>query len=155
MAALSSDTIKVLVNFIPNGFSGTLFNTALMNARSPYGWVDIKSDKTPAGYTYEPTPVEIPEVFLRIPEIFTPNRDGINDKFVIVRPFGMTIDLEVYNRWGSIVYTNRDYQNEWDGKGSGTILGQDLVDGGYYYKIKATNQKGESQFFNGYVVIQR
>jgi len=155
MTPLSSDTVKLMVNFIPKGFSGTLLNTALMNAKSLYGWVDMRSDKTPTGYTYEPTPVEIPEVLLKIPEIFTPNRDGINDKFVIVRPFGTKIDLEIFNRWGSVVYTNPNYQNEWDGKGTGSLMGQDLVDGGYYYKIKATNANGESLNFNGYVVIQR
>jgi gliding motility-associated-like protein len=152
---LSVDTVKLIVNIIPNGFTGTLKNSVTLTGKSVYGWVDVKSSKTIDGSTTEMTPVFIPEVFLKIPEIYTPNRDGINDNFVIVRPYGMKIELEVFNRWGSVVYTNSDYQNEWDGKGSGSFLGQDLVDGGYYYKIRTRNTKGETQLFNGYVVIQR
>ena len=155
MPARTVDTVKMVVNLIPNGFNGTLKNDVTVEVKTQFGPVALKSSKTVDNTKEELTPVLIPDVTLKIPEIFTPNMDGIHDKFVIVRPFGMKIELEVFNRWGTIVYTNRDYQNEWDGKGTGSFLGQDLVDGGYYYKIKTINAKSETQFFNGFVVIQR
>ena len=151
----SVDTVKMIVNLIPNGFNGTLKNNVEVKVKTQFGPVSLKSSKSLDDAKEELTSVLIPDVLLKIPEIFTPNMDQINDKFVIVRPYGMRIELEVYNRWGTIVYTNRDYQNEWDGRGTGRFFGQDLVNGGYYYKIKTTNAMNETQFFNGYVVIQR
>ena len=155
MPAKTVDTVKMLINLIPNGFNGVLKNNVELKVKTQYGSIAVKSSKSTDDIKEELTPVLIPEVTLKIPEIFTPNFDGINDKFVIVRPFGTKVDLEVFNRWGSVVYYNNDYNNEWDGKGLGTFFGQDLVEGGYYYKIKTTDKNGVIQFFKGFVVIQR
>lgn len=98
----------------------------------------------------EPTPVTLqslrPEegetVF--IPEGFSPNGDGINDRFVIQRlPVGTTVHLEVYNRWGHIVYQNVNYKNDWDGTANQGIKTSDakqsLPDGTYYYQIRLSD----------------
>lgn len=61
-----------------------------------------------------------------IPDIFTPNGDGKNDSFEIVgvqRYPGSS--LKVYNRHGTLVYENDNYNN--------TFRGQDLEDGTYFY----------------------
>ena len=79
----------------------------------------------------------------------------MNDRFVIIKPYGTIIDLEVFNRWGNVVYTNSNYNNEWDGKGVNNFMGQDLVDGGYYYSIKAIDIKGVTRIFKGFIIIQR
>jgi gliding motility-associated-like protein len=63
--------------------------------------------------------------------------------------------LQVFNRWGSVVYYNKNYNNEWDGTGAENFIGSQLVDGGYYYSVKATDTKGETQLFKGFVIIQR
>ena len=102
-----------------------------------------------------PTPVIIPDVIIDIPEVFSPNRDGVNDRFVIIKPFGTTLNLEIFNRWGNIVYANPNYNNEWDGRGTNNFIGQDLLDGGYYYNLKAINKNGETKIFKGFVIIQR
>jgi len=104
--------------------------------------------KTPTLYT-------IPDLSINIPEGFSPNRDGINDKFVIIKPYGTDLELEVFNRWGNTVYYNSNYNNEWDGKGTNNFIGQDLIDGGYYYTLKAKDFKGNIQIFRGFVIIQR
>ena len=49
------------------------------------------------------------------------------------------IEIEIYNRWGNLVYKNTDYQNDWDGKGTGNFLGKDLPGGTYYCGIKVIN----------------
>jgi len=38
-------------------------------------------------------------------------------------------NVEIYNRWGALLYQNSAYQNNWDGK----ISGKDLPTGGYFY----------------------
>lgn len=77
-----------------------------------------------------------------IPEGFSPNGDGINDRFVISHvPAHTTLALEVYNRWGQLVYRNDDYRNDWDGKtgvspGAGKQL---LAAGSYFYIVRLSN----------------
>ena len=105
-----------------------------------------------------PTPFVIPIIDIFIPSGFSPNRDGINDLFVITRPFNTRITLDIYNRWGNAVYKVYDYKNEWDGKGNqpNKILGDDLPDGTYYYIVLATDQAtGTVRKFAGYVTLKR
>ena len=91
-----------------------------------------------------------------IPSGFSPNNDGINDNFAIIHPFNSSISLEVFNRWGNIVYKNGNYNNEWYGKGVGNFLGQDLPAGTYYYVVNATD-KSNNQVSNfvGYLTLKR
>jgi len=51
-----------------------------------------------------------------LPNVFTPNQDGQNDFFVpFPYKFVESIDLQVYNRWGQIVFTTLDPDIVWDG----------------------------------------
>lgn len=157
LAASAIDTIILTVNLQPKGFKGTVNNLAVISATTPYGNLSINSSTT--GFANEtaklPTPAVIPDLSIDIPEAFSPNRDGVNDRFVILKPFGTTLELEVYNRWGNVVYYNANYNNEWDGRGTNNFIGQDLMDGGYYYTLKAKSANGNSQIFKGFVLIQR
>ena len=79
-----------------------------------------------------------------IPEGFSPNGDGINDLFIIQRvPAGITVQLDVYNRWGHLVYQQADYKNDWNGtanQGTKTTGSeQGLPDGTYYYQIRLSD----------------
>lgn len=68
----------------------------------------------------------------RLPNVFTPNGDGVNDLFV---PFPYSsvekVDMIIYNRWGSIVYKTENPDIEWNGNMMGS--GQACSDGVYYY----------------------
>ncbi|NQY67736.1 MAG: gliding motility-associated C-terminal domain-containing protein, partial [Flavobacteriales bacterium] len=81
---------------------------------------------------------------LRIPDIFTPNGDGINDVFSIKNlKYWPGSYLKVFNRWGTIVYRQEDYQGTW----SGTRV----ADGVYFYILLLND--GTSR--NGSVTIIR
>ncbi len=146
LKAASSDTAKFVMNLAPNGYSGTLTNIASVSANTIWGKINLSSI---------PTSYYVADLQINIPQGFSPNRDGINDKFVIIRPAHLTLELQIFNRWGNIVYENNNYKNEWDGKGTGNFLGQDLVDGGYYYTLRAVDNTGKVQIFKGYVIIER
>ena len=91
---------------------------------------------------------------LTIPEAFSPGNDGFNDFFEILGLGNYEqVSIKIYNRWGSLVYTNNAYANDWDGKSnvSGT-LGSELPTGTYFYIIKI-NDTGEKK--NGYVFLKR
>jgi gliding motility-associated-like protein len=80
----------------------------------------------------------------RIPNVFTPNGDDKNDYFEI---FGILnfpqSNLQVYNRWGNLVYENSNYTNKWKG--------DDLPTGVYFYTLKRSDGKS----YEGYVHILR
>ncbi len=153
----AKDTIHFVMNYVPNGITGILSNTAIVKATTPYGTVSLSSssNNNTTETNKAPTSYHIPNLEIDIPEGFSPNRDGVNDKFIIIKPSGTILDLEVYNRWGSIVYYSANYNNEWDGKGTNNFIGQDLMDGGYYYTLKAKSMTGTVQIYKGFVIIQR
>jgi len=92
---------------------------------------------------------------LFIPEGFSPNGDGINDRFVIQNPTDATISLEVYNRWGHLVYKNDNYQNDWDGTPNTGLqinsAANGLPDGTYYYIVRLS----DGRKFVRYMTINR
>ena len=91
--------------------------------------------------------INVLPVKLKIPNIFTPNGDGINDYFEIGYDNGEPINdlnkyflshkLVIFNRWGRIVYESTNYQNDWDGG--------KLPDGTYFYVLDC---KGHTQNYN-------
>ena len=86
-----------------------------------------------------------------IPEGFSPNGDGINDRFVIQRlPINLTVQLDVYNRWGHLVYQNGNYKNDWDGVANQGIkvssAKEGLPDGTYYYQIRLSDGREYVRF---------
>jgi len=52
---------------------------------------------------------------LLVPTGFSPNGDGMNDKFHILNKNLATLDLQVFNRWGELVYETEDPTVGWDG----------------------------------------
>jgi gliding motility-associated-like protein len=89
-----------------------------------------------------------------IPEGFSPDQDGSNDRFVIYNLNGKRVSIEVYNRWGNLVYENDNYLNDWDGTANrGVILsGENLPESTYYYLIQI---EGESETRKGYLTLWR
>jgi gliding motility-associated-like protein len=79
-----------------------------------------------------------------IPNVFTPNGDGRNDKWEVLHletyP-GATV--EIYNRYGQIVYKAAGYAKPWDG----TFNGKDLPIGTYYYIINPKNGRRQMTGF--------
>lgn len=83
------------------------------------GMYDVKVVTTNGGYTSESNYVNCnqPEPpTLVIPNVITPNGDGINDLFIIQNLMSWDVkEVTIFNRWGTMVYQSLDYQNDWDG----------------------------------------
>ena len=83
--------------------------------------------------------VNDPNVSIFLPTAFSPNGDGKNDTFKIVSNQSFKFfSMNIYNRWGELVYSNNDLYNGWDGKFKGT----DQPTGVYIVYIKATPYTG-------------
>lgn len=98
--------------------------------------------------------LEIKPNVIFVPDGFSPNGDNIHDRFVIktdIPPF--SIIFMVYNRWGNVVYENKNYQNDWDGTANrGLVIGSGVPDGTYY--IYYNVNEGEAEGFK-YITINR
>ncbi|MCZ2357759.1 MAG: PKD domain-containing protein [Bacteroidia bacterium] len=75
---------------------------------------------------------------LFIPNVFTPNGDGRNDKFEIFAESAPCVEsVMIFDRWGILIFETNFYGNYWDG----TVNGKDAQEGAYVYVIKGRNGK--------------
>jgi gliding motility-associated-like protein len=85
---------------------------------------------------------------IRIPNVFTPNGDGENDVFSVEIPgkLASCLDLNIYNRWGQLIYKSYGNVVSWDGF---TPDGTKVPDGSYFYTIdiKEKTYKGHINIF--------
>jgi len=88
---------------------------------------------------------------IEIPNVFTPNGDGFNDVFDI-HSSGLTdFHLQIFNRWGVLMFESESPFVKWDGK---TLSGVDASDGTYYYVLVAkSNDKDYST--HGFLTLLR
>jgi gliding motility-associated-like protein len=80
--------------------------------------------------TYDLTIDFNPDLF--IPNIFTPDGDGVNEEFYI-RNLPANSGLEITDRWGQNIFSSNSYANDWSAEG--------MPDGVYYYKLSIGNKK--------------
>ena len=90
---------------------------------------------------------------LKVMNAFTPNGDGVNDRWQVTTADVCTrnVNVTVFNRYGQMVYTNKNYTNVWDG----TANGKPLPDGTYYYSVRYTLVTGKVVELKGDVTILR
>ena len=75
---------------------------------------------------------------LDVPNAFTPNGDGVNDRAVVIG-YGITkLTFRIYNRWGQLVFETNDRKLGWDGRFNGKAQPMDV----YAYTL-------EAEFFDG------
>ena len=94
--------------------------------------------------------VTIKECFIElVPTAFSPNNDGINDTWVIegIHRFPDN-KVNVYNRWGQLLYSSRNYANNWHGD----FRGAPLPEATYYYTLEI---EGETELHKGTLSIIR
>ncbi len=91
---------------------------------------------------------------IKIMNAFTPNGDGLNDRWLVVDNNGSCVQqmsVAVYNRYGNQVYRNDNYNNDW----TGLYEGKPLPDGTYYYVVSYRLVNGTRQTIKGDVTILR
>ena len=95
--------------------------------------------------------VTVSESKLEVPNVFTPNGDGINDEFRVAYQSLTQFEAWIYNRWGRLVYHWNDPQKGWDG----TIGRKEAAEGPYFYIIKAVGADGKKYLKKGDINLLR
>lgn len=88
-----------------------------------------------------------------VPNIFTPNGDGMNDIFKIKLIESKCFTGYIYNRWGGLLYTINHINEGWDGTVQAT--GESVPNGTYYYEVDYCKQNGEKARDRGTVTLMR
>ncbi len=172
-AAKDTVNIKIIPEPLPP-LPDTLFMCAhqarILNAEQPnynnlynYIWstgntstMQILSNMSPGVYVIQvkiigcdtltdSTKVTVESCDITIPNVFTPNGDGINDQFQITNlEYYPNSEIKIYNRWGKKIYESQNYQGEWDG---------DVAEGTYFYILRLNYGNGTLREFHGTVTV--
>lgn len=165
---LSIQAVEVLcsdgepVTLIPNvpggvftgtGVSGSTFNPSLSGAGTFTVGYSIPSNDCAVPASLQIVVNQGPcKPCVEPPKVFTPNGDGFYDKWVVINgTCAKVVKVNVYNRWGGLVYSNTNYRNEWEG----TYKGKALPDGTYYYVIDVQQNNRNPYRLTGNVTIMR
>jgi len=81
------------------------------------------------------------EEAIQLPNFISPNGDGKND-FYVIDSLPPQSKVSFFNRWGNEVYSNANYQNEWNG----THNGQPLPTGTYFVVVQMPHGTKKSTF---------
>lgn len=106
-------------NYITKPFSNTTYTCTITN---------INGCEKKCIYDIE---LKDPLKTLYVPNSFTPNNDNLNDIFFPVIPYYKNATMQIFNRWGILIYNTNDIQNGWDGTFKNSKLPNDV----YTYKI--------------------
>ena len=96
--------------------------------------------------------LNISDPVIWIPNVFTPNGDGVNDVLNLPYEGFQTFNILILNRWGNVMW-NRTDQNGvflWDGTDNGQ---EKCTDGVYFYKLSGTMFGGTQQELHGFVTV--
>ncbi|OXA66995.1 hypothetical protein B0A61_09635 [Flavobacterium aquatile LMG 4008 = ATCC 11947] len=141
--ANESATLIVVAKVLP---TGDYSNTATIISSTP---IDSDVTNNVAGISTEP-------ICLLVYNEFSPNNDGANEFFIIdcIENYPNS-KLEVFNRYGVLVYTKNKYINDWDGTAnvSGTVNKDDKLPTGTYYYILDLGENDVKK--NGWLSIVR
>jgi gliding motility-associated-like protein len=125
---LGTYTITAIINF--NCQADTIFKTVEI--------INCDTNKT--------------ECIIKIPNVFTPNGDVTNDQFYAsIECEIKTIEMNIYNRWGNLVWYSNNINSKWDGK----YLGKDCTDGVYFYIFNLITITDEKKRFTGSITLLR
>ncbi len=90
------------------------------------------------------------ELFL--PSAFTPNNDGLNDKFGVASGLSVrSFSFRIFNKWGQAVFETANVSDKWDG----TYKGKAVPNGAYIYMLSYTSLRGRKDFLQGTVMLLR
>jgi len=87
--------------------------------------ISTECDLIQESFTLDFSPFNADDRPYHIPNVFTPNRDGINDIFKLEKAEEMDVlnfEMKVFDRWGNMVFDSRDHEFGWNGRFKGPSM---------------------------------
>jgi len=128
--------------------------TYWVNLNTSYHYIDNMTQEEYFCYDSTGQPRKIgPDVTVFVPTAFSPEGTGpkTNNVFRAVVNGEKTFHIELYNRWGELLWQSDDKFQAWDGK----YMGEDVLQDVYAWVIKVTAYDGEEYQYEGTVTLLR
>jgi gliding motility-associated-like protein len=90
-----------------------------------------------------------------VPDAFTPNNDGQNDVLTFYLPNVASYNLNVYDRWGNVIFRSNDINQKWDGTYAGTPCDTGDYTWVISYRQAQTAQESVEYVQSGHVLLLR
>jgi gliding motility-associated-like protein len=115
-----------------------------------YVWLTV-TDENNCEQSVMKTINVLEEYYSYSPNAFSPNGDGVNDLFapILTDIDYETYEINIFNRWGDIVFKTNNYDESWDG----TFKGENLPQAVYTYKITYKTRRGIDKQERGDIVL--
>jgi gliding motility-associated-like protein len=88
---------------------------------------------------------------IHAPNAFTPNEDGINDRFYLQGIHVQTFNLQIFSRWGLLMFETNDISEGWDG----FYQGEKAPEGAYVYVARGVGYNGMPYVIKGTLTLMR
>ncbi|MFN3918430.1 MAG: gliding motility-associated C-terminal domain-containing protein [Flavobacteriales bacterium] len=166
-AAPSSGPIPLNVQFTDNSmgnglsYSWSFGDGGTSNTQNPsntyvlmgnYNAVLVVTDASGCTDTASIIISAIGEAFVQIPNIFSPNGDGVNDIFFVTTEFVTELKVSIFDRWGLELYSWTDVNGGWNGK---SLNGKNLAEGTYFYVVTIKTALNETKEYTGHLTLVR
>lgn len=119
-------------SFGPKTETSGYFNSEVVNINSEFAYYYIDSV-----IVEECDEEELNKIIL--PNVFTPNNDGVNDQYKIEYGYFEEINVSIYNRWGELIKDYDCTKEVWDGLNS---KNRKVVNGSYYVIARGLSKLG-------------
>lgn len=95
-----------------------------------------------------------PRVF--VPNTFTPDNDGHNEKFAPVAYNVIGVELAIFDRWGEEIFLSTEHDGAWDGKAGGKVVPIGVYTWRYIYDpVLVDGSLGNRETLYGHVTVLR
>ncbi|MCU0384043.1 MAG: gliding motility-associated C-terminal domain-containing protein [Cyclobacteriaceae bacterium] len=91
--------------------------------------------------------VKSPNIYY--PRAFTPNNDNLNDTFRVYGKYIREFRMNIFNRWGELVFTSANIDDVWDG----TFRGKTQPEGTYVFSAEIVDEAGRTSTRSGSIVL--
>lgn len=127
-------------------------NTPILDVNEEGQYIISATDTCGNTYTQSAT-VTLCDCNLYVPSTFTPNSDGKNDRFGVVNYCGFSIyHLQIFNRWGELVFETRDPQKLWDGTYNNQPVQQGIYTIALRYGYKGAKTRNSDFYGNIHLI---
>jgi len=138
-----------------NNIAGTTFTDNTSGSSDQIHKYIVKAEANDVGFGQAVSNeiVLIKELNLYYPTAFTPNNDNLNDVFLVFgeKEYMARFEMEIFNRWGELMFTTNSIDEGWDGKFRGTLQ----PEGTYVFVAKIKDLTGRTLDRSGSFVLLR
>ncbi|RYM34076.1 gliding motility-associated C-terminal domain-containing protein [Brumimicrobium glaciale] len=153
---LGDEANLVAVSSIPNSeftwFPNNLIGASQMLSPSESSYFYVQANVGGCKSDLDSVFISVnPNCDVEVPNVFTPNSDGINDYFKLISFEGIQqLECVIVNRWGNLVREFDTPDFKWDGTDK---KGNKITNGTFFYVIKAKTITGEDVDKSGFVQL--